>query len=176
LSTVFTADKDTTALAHSVRDEYHPHLKNIDAMVLFSMARIDDRTGETAGPALRAYGAPTPGIAKICNPQERAITKKEILLKIDAAEWDAMTPDQRVALLDHLWSHIELVRDSQGRPRYGTDGRIRLTKRQHDWRIGGFNSVLERHGEAAIDVLNIKEAFGEDSQLKTALRQLHLFA
>lgn len=175
MATVFIADKDVKALVHSVRDEYCPHLKGIDATVLFVMAKTSELTGEPRGPALRSHGYPAQAVIKICNPQEYALTKAEVIIKIDGAVWTKLTQEQRIALIHHQWCHVGVVRNNRGYALTDNNGRARIFIKRHDFQIAGFNEVIAAHGEASQELIQIQEVLAEGSPARKSVRQLLLF-
>lgn len=88
-----------------------------------------------------------------------------------------MTPDQRVAMLDHEWAHIEVTRDAEGSIQRNDDGYVKLRTRKHDWQIGGFNDVVARHPDVALELCQIASVIRpDDSPVKKSLQQLDLFS
>jgi len=88
----------------------------------------------------------------------------DTLLTVDAATWAKLDDEEKTALVDHELEHV-LVRAAK-RGFVGLDGdgkadrsarlddhrRPVLKLRLHDWQLGGFRDVAQRHRSAAIEV------------------------
>jgi hypothetical protein len=72
---------------------------------------------------------------------------------IDMEQWEKLTDNQRLALLDHEITHLEVQVDDVGLVKTDDQGRPKLKLKLHDWQLGGFRSIAQRYGADAIEVM-----------------------
>ncbi len=136
---------------------HHQPLSEADVTVDVLLVRNVDAEGECIDPALAHHGYPAAAVVKINSLSDRVEGKADATIKVDGNRWDEW-PDARLdAILDHELTHLELKlkegvlqRDDVGRPM--------LRMRKHDQSYGWFNEIAERHGEDAVEVVQLKEA------------------
>src|ERR1019366_9477538 len=78
-----------------------------------------------------------------------------------------LSETRRLALLDHELTHLVLRCDEDGL-KHDDIGRPTFKIKQHDFDLGGFAEVVERHGEASVEALQF-------SRFETLYGQLMLF-
>jgi hypothetical protein len=151
------ANDEIQKLVMEVRDTYHPELKTagVTANVLMVYAAKDE-AGEPKGPALKHGGYPAAATISITGLAARALDSADVLIKIDGDLWQELNNDRQIALIDHEWFHIEPVIGDEGLERDDL-GRPRLKSRKHDWQLGGFNIIAERHGENSFEYVTAKD-------------------
>ena len=123
------------------KDLQKAHVK-VDCLVVFAER---DKEGNATGPALMCHGHEAAAICSITSLRYRARGLGDAEIRIDGDRWpDLEEPEQR-SLMDHELEHLIL--------REGTDscGRPKLKLRRHDLVVGGFASIIERHGEASLE-------------------------
>lgn len=123
--------------------------------------------GEDEGPPLAINKYPQAAIIKATSARDRIAGKADVELFIDKAQWGELSKDERAALIDHELHHIEFKRHPQkkgGGIKYDCAQRPCIGMKMHDWQIGGFREIAERHGDAALEVQNARlfsEKFGQ---------------
>lgn len=164
----YRAGKDEVDLVNSVLRTFHPdlHQEELSVGVLMAVAAVDEQTGEPKGHALTHGGYPAAAKIRIVGTRDRALGVEDVVITIDSAHWDDLSNDQRIALIDHELTHIELVRDKNGA--FATDdlGRPKLKMRKHDWQVGGFDSVVTKHGDNAPEVTAVREVMGSERPMR----------
>jgi len=159
------AGSDIRSMLNSVIETYHTLLHEAGVTIGIIMAANED------GPAIKVGGYADAACVKVVSLKDRLTKSYDAELLIDHNTWTELSYAGRVALLDHEMSHLELskiefIRDSEnpeaplklvcGRDDYG---RPKLKLRPGDWNAGdGFKAVVERHGDAAIEVRNLQHA------------------
>lgn len=136
-----------------VRATYHERLSEVTFDVL-TVCEYDEESGEELR-CLTLHGYPAAATVKIMSHERRAQGSADVLLTIDAIAWHELSAAERVALLDHELTHVlilekdgAVVRDDLRRPK--------LKLRLHDVEIGGFLEVMDRHREAALEVMAVR--------------------
>jgi hypothetical protein len=109
-------------------------------------------------PALKHHGYPAAAVIKVMSQPDRAAGSADVRLVIDAERWEEMNDARREALLDHELTHLELRRDQEGKVRTDDCGRPKLGTRPHDFEVGGFDEVVQRHRADAPESHSFYEA------------------
>lgn len=127
---------------------YHKPLSEADVTIDVLMASNPD------GRAVKVGGYPALAKIKKTTLENRANGDADARLIIDAEYWEHADKAQRTALIDHELTHLVLVvkdgevqRDDLYRPK--------LRMRLHDFEIGGFYEICERHKEKAVELQNV---------------------
>lgn len=155
---------DDQALFDEVRAEFYGEY--LDGVTVVAMFVADDDPEKKDRPVLQHHGRLAAGVCRIVNLRDRAAGLADAMIVFDSALWDTFLPDRRRALIDHELHHIERVTDADGKTlRYDSIGRPKLAIRPHDWAIGVFDIVAERHGKASIDVAQVHGMMTESGQL-----------
>ena len=156
-------DNEVTALVAAVRRENHRYLEGADVAVdVLMVSDIDDESGEVLA-ALKLHGYPAQATIKIVGPAQRALGQGDALMTLDFVSWRELPPAARRALIDHELTHLEVVCGKKGEIKRDDSGRPKLKMRLHDYEIGGFREVIERHGKTAPEVITAK-ACAENGQ------------
>lgn len=136
---------------------YHRDLANAGVTVALLLASGPrDDSGELTGPAIKHSGYPAKAVIKITNLKERAAGLEDVILILDGDHCDEWSEQETAAIYDHELSHPVLVvkdgaivRDDLGRPK--------LRMRKHDFQVGWFFDVAERHKEYSTEAQQLKE-------------------
>ena len=160
MATLSTAPAEVHELIGEVIREHHPDLAQAGVTVGALMAWAK------SGDPVKLHGYPCAATVKKNSVRDRLEGKPDATITIDSDHWDGLDDRQRAALIDHELTHLVPVligtiehKDSEGNvverePVWKTDdaGRPVLQMRLHDWQLGGFRAVAERHGSAAPEV------------------------
>jgi hypothetical protein len=87
-----------------------------------------------------------------------------VRVEIDGDEWPLWSDDERRAVIDHECQHFEVGRDKAGHFTSDDNGRPVISIRPHDWQVGGFRIIAERHGRVAFEVqaaMAMRKSFGQ---------------
>lgn len=166
-TTYQTADDDVLDLLAAVMRESHPRLVEAGVKVGVTMALNPD------GPAIRHGGYEALAQIKVVSLKDRLRKGIDAEMFVDESEWNRLDDDQREALLDHELSHLSLAwltakqlaalrHDNPEAPAWKLDdlGRPKLKSVPGDWNAGdGFAAVVERHGRAAVEFLNLSRCY-----------------
>jgi hypothetical protein len=142
------------------------HLHNVREIRIgatFYIAKTNDR-GEKVGPPLRLHGYGAAAIVKVNGEKHRAQGLPDASIIIDGDSWKETSEESRIALIDHELEHLERVL-RKGAPVEDDLGRPKLKCKLHDWQLGGFRVIAERHLEHALEVQNAKYFADEHGQL-----------
>ena len=155
-------DEPVTLAAHLMR-RFHQDLADADVRVLILFAANPDT------PPLKKGGYPAAALVRVLALKWRVVTGYDALVELDQAVWDAAERDRRAAIIDHELSHLELVvaENEEGKvvPVRDDANRPKLKLRDGDWFVGdGFVEVIERHGEAALEVVIIQSAYRQATE------------
>ena len=155
MATYTQAPPEIRARLMSLAQSYHREL--IEAEVTFSVlmaaAQRDEHTGEPKGPALtKAGGWPALAKVRIVSLRDRVAGIADVQILLDGDQWEEHSPERMDAILDHELEHIEVQRDDEGQIKADDCGRPKLRLKLHDWELGGFDAIVERHQEIAVEL------------------------
>jgi Putative phage metallopeptidase len=141
-------EEDTLGLLQQVRSQYHPELEaaGVKIGIIMAHAAIDPETGEAKGVAIKGYaGAQAAASVKIVPLKDRLIKKYAAEICLDGDNWDKLSEEEQIAILDHELTHLIVKdeRDDLGYPK--------LKMRKEDFVAWGFWGVIQRHGRAAME-------------------------
>ncbi len=130
---------------------YHARLADVRLDFLWVRSALDDNGDPVEPDPLKWHGYPCLAVVKIIGPKDRAMGRADAEISLDFKRWEELSDEQRLALLDHELSHLELTgkTDDHGRPK--------LKMRLHDVQAGWFVGVAERHGAASQEVQQAQE-------------------
>ncbi len=152
---------DVDVILREVLDEFHPSLvaASVRVTTLFSHA------GDSGGPALKLHGYACAATVKVNSLKDRVEGKADATIVIDGDSWHDWSYEERRAVLDHELYHLELKQDKEGQVKTDDAGRPKIGMRLHDWQLGGFAEIAERHGAAAFEVQTAREMSTRHGQL-----------
>lgn len=138
--------------------KWHVELTEARVEVKPLFCRAYDRDGE-AIPAIKSSGQAKVARIKITSLEDRVRGLGDAKLLIDGNKWERIGHNARLALLDHELEHLEINGedlDDAGRPK--------LKLKHHDWEVSGFDEVIKRQGENAIEfqgAAKLRERFAQ---------------
>lgn len=156
---------DQISLLAEVRRQYHDQrLGDVTIDLLIAKADENEDTGEPKGNAITVHGMAAYSVTKI-NPLDlRVQGLADARIIIDGQRWTALSKSTRAALLDHELTHLELRTDKWGNTALDDWGRPKLRIRKHDFQVGWFEEVAERHGRNSIECIQAKELVDDHGQ------------
>jgi hypothetical protein len=137
-----------------------------------------DREGEQI-PSLKLHGYACAATVRATTLKQRALGQRDALIVFDAFTWERLDDDERRAVIDHELYHLQVVSEERGVPfvlwdpvakciatvpKHDDLGRPKLKLRLHDWHLGGFRAIAERHGDAALEVRAFRSTADEHGQ------------
>lgn len=143
--TYTVANDGTVAFVYDVMRRFHQQLadEKVTVSVLF-----------VAG-GLSLHGEPAHAIIKLNSLRDRVEGKEDVTLQL-ADHYPELKKEQQLALVDYELHHLTLVRHTRGKEagkvKRDDAGRPKLRMRRHDLVVGGFKAIIERHGDAALEV------------------------
>ena len=166
MPTYSLAGDDASEVVKSVLDSYHAPLRDAELIVqvLWAFA-VNDKNGDAAGPALTHNGYPALAVFKILNLKDRTTRGADCEIVIDKVAWDELDERERVALIDHELTHCVLKVDSDGKVVRDDLNRPKLRVRKHDFQIGWFDEIVQRHGEASQESIQARAFVAKVGQL-----------
>ncbi len=159
------ARPDVHQLVKEVQKEFHTELSQNGVNVGVIFARNSE------GAAVKKSGYPVAGKISVVSLKDRCEKDYEAEMVIDVSWWTESTTKHHRALIDHELSHLELVEDpEEGGFKTDDQGRPCLKIRNGDWYAGdGFKSVVERHGDYAVEIACLRKAEAQVSEVKNRL-------
>lgn len=142
-TTYTTADESDRKFILGVMRFYHKRLTDADLTVDILMATNPD------GDAVKHGGYKAAAVIRKNSLAERTVGESDCRLTIDSAWWEAHDKTERTALIDHEFTHVEFAIDNDGAIKRDDLNRPKLKLRKHDFQIGGFEEICERHGAKA---------------------------
>lgn len=161
--------EDVGEVADELIRKFHTELiikgKPVEIDYLFAQLEPDSNGDRPTGAAVKLHGIACYAKVKIVSAKDRAIGRKDAEVVIDKDQWEKMPAGKRRALLDHELEHLEVKRDSAGFMVLDAYERPRLRLRHHDWDLGWFNSIAERHNQFSIEVQQARRLANESGKL-----------
>lgn len=170
--------QELTDLIEQAMRRFHPVLTRCEVKVAALLeAEVDKESGEVL-PSLSVNGYPAAATIKATNLKERSLGMADAVLLVDRCWWDShVSMGERLALVDHELTHLEVCADKGGtvhwnaeerklfgHPKADDRGRPKLRLRKHDIMIGGFIEVARRHKRRAIEVQQVEALQNETGQ------------
>lgn len=156
------ADTEVRDLIAEAIRRYHPDLESHEVNVA-AMFAVNDEDSEK--PAVKLHGYPCLAVVKINSYALRAKGLADAEITIDRRRWDDLSPEERLALIDHELTHLTVAKDKHGHAKADNAGRPKLKMRLHDVQYGGFMGIAERHGEASQEAQQARALQTEHGQL-----------
>lgn len=147
------ASPEVVALCDDVMERTHERLTKLRVRidVLMAYSTKDETTGEPKGPAIKHHGSAALGLIRITSLKDRVAGLADAILYLDGDRWPELSDAQREALIDHELAHLLPKIDKDSQFRTDDAGRPLLSIRPHDFELGGFWDVVERHREGACE-------------------------
>jgi hypothetical protein len=160
MTTYTLADDDVKSLVARIMQEHHPELH--EAKVRIGVLMAENSTGD----AIKAHGYPALACVRVVPLKDRLTKGYDVEMLIDLAGWNEMEDEHRAATVDHECQHVSRVANTpkkikEGECAWKLDdlGRPKLKLRKGDWSVGdGFECIVARHGDYAVEFLNIQRA------------------
>lgn len=141
----------------SVMSTNHPKLTEAGVTVSLLQAHGKrNAEGELTSPTLKSHGYPALALVKINNQRDRTDGLADATVIIDGDQFFDLSHEKQVAVLDHELEHLEVVYDEDGNIQLDDCNRPKLKMRLHDLFVGGFKSIVLRHGENAVEIGHIE--------------------
>ena len=168
--------RETKSLISEVMQRHHPDLHSVGVRIsALEVFAPRNQQGVATGPAIKLGGYQCAATIKIQPLKQRVLGVGDAVLHIDGDRWHDWSQDFQEALIDHELTHLQVkwvqapYPDSNGElvggvAAYDDWGRPRLETRLHDWQLGGFRDVANRHGQAAPDVQTFNQALDDHGQ------------
>lgn len=116
-------------------------LRTVDVKIdlLFAYADLDENDQPTNN-AITHQGVKALGLCRIVNLKDRTKGLGDAEILLDGDWWKGASDEEQKALLDHELHHLGFTgkMDNLGRPK--------LKLRKHDYQIGWFTIIAQRHG------------------------------
>lgn len=159
-TTFSKADEEVVKLFNSVMDEYHSDLAECGLQLGVLMAY------NPKGDAVKHGGYPALATVKAVAQRDRITKDYDVEILVDEDRFTELSPEQKVALIDHELSHVRRVANTPkaiaaGELAWKTDdnGRPKVKIVKADGQPSDFFvSVLERHGTKAVEWQSIQSA------------------
>ena len=151
------ADDNVMAVMRDALSRYHPELHALGPRVGITMITPNkDVENHPTAPTVAINGQSCAATIRKVEPKERVQNNLDLEIKVDSYHWEKLSPAERLALMDHELTHVEIVRGSDGQPKQHDDTRPKLRLRPDEIYFTGFASVIERHGSAALEYQSLK--------------------
>lgn len=146
-------DREWVDMLNAVTKQYQPHLveAGVTVCLLQAHARVNERTGIPKGPALKLHGYPCMATIKINSENARIEGAADCTLVIDGDRFFDLEEAEQIATFDHELEHLIVAKDKYGQVKLDNCNRPKLKMKPHDIVIGGFNSIVDRHGINALE-------------------------
>lgn len=112
-----------------------------------------NKDGDQTGPAIQVRGKEAYACIRITKLEERVAGRCDAVMWIDGDNWKSWPERTLRAIIDHELTHLEIAEDPKtGEIQIDDAGRVKLRMRQHDFEVGWFDEVAERHPNYSIEV------------------------
>jgi len=139
-------------------DDHYPDLKEaaVKIDVLFA---FNDKTF-----AVKCGGYPALAVVKINSLKARFKGQGDAEIIIDGDGYEAMSTEQREAVCDHELHHILVQRDKEQNIKRDDLDRPKFRMKKHDYQLGWFREIAERHGQNSPEVYQAKLLWNNDGK------------
>jgi hypothetical protein len=168
MATYRMADQDVLDMIEELIHKYHYNLHECRVRVgaRLAFAAVNEKTGEPKGPAIKHQGYPGAAVVRIVSHKDRVAGMPDAIIDIDGEAWENDWSEERQrAILDHELYHLEVQTDDEGNVKLDDCHRPKLRLKPHDWQLGGFADIAQRHKEAAIEVEAMRQTIHKHGQL-----------
>ncbi len=154
-------DKVTGSLLETIqRTQQIYHSRMLEPTIAMSVAVESflvygprNKDGDQTGPAISIQGRDAYACIRISKLEERVAGRGDAIMWIDGDNVRQWEEETLVAIIDHELTHLELATDPKTEQiQLDDSGRVKLKMRQHDFQVGWFDEVAERHAAASIEV------------------------
>lgn len=152
------APEEVSSRAGRLIEKYHKDLENSGAKIDYIYARA------TEGHAVTHGGYPALAVIKIISLKDRAAGRGDAEITIDADAYEGMSGERRDGLLDHELYHLIVRRDDDGFVKMDDLDRPMFKMRKHDWQMGWFTEIAQRHGLNSVEVSQAQILWANDGQ------------
>jgi hypothetical protein len=169
MPTLTKPNGEVHALLAAAIERYRPDL--LAAEVTIGLLAAWPRTENDDHP-LKLHGYPCAATIKVNSYKLRCQGLEDVTLTLDGPNWERLDAAEQDGLLDHELTHLELCYSKSTKRNpvciLLTDdaGRPKLKNRLHDYEIGGFVAVMDRHGLAAPETQLVRQAVETYGQLR----------
>ncbi len=146
-------------IINSLIGQYYPDLEE-GQVTIESIFAYDNKGGFP----VKAGGYPALACIKVNNLKNRVKGFADAEITIDAEAFKAMTDPQKIALLDHELYHVLVVRDKEGNIKTDDANRSKLRLKKHDYQMGWFKEIAQRHGENSPEVYQANILWQKDGR------------
>lgn len=152
------ADDDIKDRVQRIIKKWHPDLHKYGVTVDLLLAH----NGEDD--PVKLHGYPCAAVVRKVSYKNRVLGRGDSEIIISAPWWQDATEKERDALIDHELTHLVVKKDDVGAVKTDDCDRPKLMIRLHDWQLGGFREIVDRHGDAAPEkqlAVDLREKFGQ---------------
>lgn len=164
-------DREHYEVLQKAMRKYHKRLLDAEVRVQVVVAKAHrDADGEPVGPAVKLHGMACLAVVRILSLKDRVLREHDAEITVDGDNWPLWSASRRLAVMDHELTHLELqVHPDSGVVMRDDEDRPKLRMRKHDFQVGWFHEIAERHGKQSVEVEQFNELLSEPS-----VRQLYL--
>ena len=148
------APKAVADMAREILCAYNTHKPLLDAKVKidFVFAYADENEQQLPRNfAITHHGRRVFGQARVIKLKDRVMGRGDAEITLDANWWDAASEQKQRALLDHELHHVLVKTDRHGRFEFEGVHRPVIGMRRHDFEIGWFTVIADRHGADSVE-------------------------
>lgn len=145
------AENEIVKLANQACEKYHPDLAKAGVKIAVLMVEPSrDKDDNPTAPAIMVAGQPVTAKIQLANARLRVLCGVDVVIDVDSERYHELTTAQAIALFDHELEHL-VIEDGKT-----DDGRPKLMSKPDDISVTGFECVIKRHGEDALEAMAIK--------------------
>jgi hypothetical protein len=148
----FLANDAALALLGKAMSQWHAKLFEEEVKVALVMVDLPrDDQGIPTGPALSRNGLAITAQSRLLNERDRLVSGRDLIIEVDALHWGDIDDPQRLAILDHELTHVQIRKKKEAFVRRA-DGSVRLGLIPDDYAMTGFVICAKRHGRNSAEV------------------------
>ena len=152
-TTYESVDEGTLNLIYNVQAKLHRPHADAGVTVQAVMAHApEDENGDATGPAIKVRGHSVSARIRVTTLKQRAMGDKDLEIEIDNDNWEILSHEEAVALIDHELRHVPLKLDKKGAVMRDDLERPMFQKRDHDFEVGFFHDNARQHGAVSPEV------------------------
>lgn len=154
------ASEDVQQRVESLIAKYYPKIAEAGVTIELLFAT----SGEEGGKPLKVGGWPAEACIRAVSGKDRAKGMKDVEMCIDEEHFEELSSEEKDALLDHELYHVVVQYDENEALKTDAYGRPKIGMRKHDYQVGHFVEVAQRHGQASAEVRQMRSIYDTHGQ------------
>ena len=141
---------DEQILENLLKEERYQFFEDYEVkVVMFFKYGKRDKDVNLKKNAISKNGAPCAAQVRLISAFNRQTDNYDVKIILDGDIWKDLSKEERIAVVDHELSHIQIVVDADGEPVMINEqsDKVKLKCIHDDIQMWGFSEIIDRHGK-----------------------------